>query len=228
MLQGHVLVVEDNLVNCMVIESLLNSVGLIVSVVHDGQKAVKLIEHHDGGATADTPTRPDLILMDLHMPVMDGYTATERIRQWEASTQHSPLPIIALTADAYEEDRQHCLAIGMNDFLCKPIALDELKVALALWLPADTTDQALKPDQAVSKPVDMAAFMALVSDLTPLLQENRFVALGRFKSLQNLARGTNLADEIDALAPMLHEMRFDTVLQRLLEIDQNLREQEST
>ncbi|HOE44155.1 MAG TPA: ATP-binding protein, partial [Rhodoferax sp.] len=153
-LQGHVLVVEDNLVNCMVIESLLNSVGLIVSVVHDGQKAVELIEHHDGGANADTPTRPDLILMDLHMPVMDGYTATERIRQWEVSIQHSPLPIIALTADAYEEDRQHCLAIGMNDFLCKPIALDELKIALARWLPAGTAAQAVNPGPKTLKPLD--------------------------------------------------------------------------
>jgi PAS domain S-box-containing protein len=226
-LQGHVLVVEDNLVNCMVIESLLNSVGLIVSVVHDGQKAVELIEHHDGGANADTPTRPDLILMDLHMPVMDGYTATERIRQWEASTQHSPLPIIALTADAYEEDRQHCLAIGMNDFLCKPIALDELKVALARWLPAGAAAQAVNPGPKTLKPLDMDAFDNLVRELTPLLQENRFAAVGHFKSLQNLVRGTNLEDEFDALAPMLHEMRFDLVLQRLLEIDRNLRAQES-
>jgi CheY-like chemotaxis protein len=227
-LQGHVLVVEDNLVNCMVIESLLNSVGLIVSVVHDGQKAVELIEHHDGGANADTPTRPDLILMDLHMPVMDGYTATERIRQWEASTQHSPLPIIALTADAYEEDRQHCLAIGMNDFLCKPIALDELKIALARWLPAGTAAQAVNPGPKTLKPLDTVAFAALVAELTPLLQDNKFSAIGRFKEIQSLVNGTHLAQEIEALAAMLQEMRFDLVLQRLLEIDRNLREQEST
>jgi signal transduction histidine kinase/DNA-binding NarL/FixJ family response regulator len=227
-LQGHVLVVEDNLVNCMVIESLLNSVGLIVSVVHDGQKAVELIEHHDGGANADTPTRPDLILMDLHMPVMDGYTATERIRQWEVSIQHSPLPIIALTADAYEEDRQHCLAIGMNDFLCKPIALDELKIALARWLPAGTAAQAVNPGPKTLKPLDTVAFAALVAELTPLLQDNKFSAIGRFKEIQSLVNGTHLAQEIEALAAMLQEMRFDLVLQRLLEIDRNLREQEST
>jgi len=220
--------VEDNLVNCMVIESLLNSVGLIVSVVHDGQKAVELIEHHDGGANADTPTRPDLILMDLHMPVMDGYTATERIRQWEVSIQHSPLPIIALTADAYEEDRQHCLAIGMNDFLCKPIALDELKIALARWLPAGTAAQAVNPGPKTLKPLDTVAFAALVAELTPLLQDNKFSAIGRFKEIQSLVNGTHLAQEIEALAAMLQEMRFDLVLQRLLEIDRNLREQEST
>jgi CheY-like chemotaxis protein len=79
---------------------------------------------------------PDLILMDLQMPVMDGYDATEKIRQWETTNQRSHLPIIALTANAFEEDRQHCLAVGMDDFLTKPIALEALKLALARWLPA--------------------------------------------------------------------------------------------
>ena len=79
--------------------------------------------------------------MDLNMPVMDGYGATERIRQWECDNNRPRLPrlphlpIIALTADAYEEDRQRCLAVGMDDFLTKPIALDALQSALHKWLP---------------------------------------------------------------------------------------------
>jgi len=217
-LQGHVLVVEDNPVNCMVIESLLSNLGLIVSVVHDGQQAVEIIEQHAGGANADVPTRPDLVLMDLHMPLMDGYAATERIRRWEAANEHSRLPIIALTADAFEEDRQHCLAVGMDDFLPKPIGLDALKAALGRWLPAGTSAPLLKPDPMTDKPLDMEAFAALVSELTPLLQENEFAALGRFKSLQSLVKGTALAEGIDALAPMLQEMRFDQVLIQLQHI----------
>jgi len=129
-LSGSVLVVEDNPVNCMVIESLLTSIGVSVSLLTDGQQAVEAITQGH--------LQPDLILMDLHMPVMDGYSATERIRQWEATEQRICLPIIALTADAFEEDRLHCLAVGMNDFLTKPIALEALKLTLSKWLPSTT------------------------------------------------------------------------------------------
>ena len=135
-LSGHVLVAEDNLVNCMVIESLLKKLGLTVTLVYDGQQAVEAIEQVDPEVGNDPYKRPDLILMDLQMPVMDGYSATEKIRQWEAASQRSRLPIIALTANAFEEVRQHCLAVGMDDFLTKPLALEALKLALARWLPA--------------------------------------------------------------------------------------------
>ncbi len=121
-----ILVVEDNLVNCMVIESLLDKLGMHVSVVNDGQQAVDAITQGS--------SLPDLILMDLRMPVLDGYGATERIRQWETQQQRVQLPIIALTADAFEEDHQRCLAMGMNDFLTKPVALDALKSTLERWL----------------------------------------------------------------------------------------------
>jgi len=124
-LHGLVLVAEDNPVNCLVIESLLSTLGLRVEVVNDGQQALDAITH---GA------QPDVILMDLHMPVMDGYSAAEQIRQWERTHKLPKRPIIALTADAFEEDRQRCLAVGMNDFLTKPIAVDALKTALAHWL----------------------------------------------------------------------------------------------
>jgi len=77
----------------------------------------------------------DAILMDLQMPVQDGYQATAEIRQWEVAQQRPRLPILALTADAFEEDRQHCAAIGMDDFLTKPIAQNALEAALTRWLP---------------------------------------------------------------------------------------------
>lgn len=124
-LTGRVLVAEDNLVNRMVIEGLLQTLGLQVTLVVDGQQAVDAV-------TAGVV--PQLVLMDLNMPVMDGYTATQKIRQWETDNARNHLPIIALTADAFEQDRQRCMSVGMDDFLTKPISIEALRLALRRWL----------------------------------------------------------------------------------------------
>jgi CheY-like chemotaxis protein/HPt (histidine-containing phosphotransfer) domain-containing protein len=124
-LSGRVLVVEDNLTNRKVIEAVLTNHGLSVSVAEDGLQGVNAIVR---GAA------PDLVLMDIQMPVLDGYAATRQIRLWEADNGRSRMPIIALTADAYEEDRQRCLAAGMDDFLTKPIDIKKLLGTLSKWL----------------------------------------------------------------------------------------------
>jgi signal transduction histidine kinase/ActR/RegA family two-component response regulator len=126
---GRVLVVDDNITNCKVIQALLTKLGLLVSVVNDGQQAVQAIQQ------AQPEIRPDLIFMDVNMPVMDGYVATQLIREWEAAQQWGATPIIALTANAFEDDRQRCAQAGMNDFLTKPIAVPALKAVLGTWLP---------------------------------------------------------------------------------------------
>jgi len=217
-LRGHVLVVEDNLVNCMVIESLLASLGMTVSVVHDGQQALDAIKQARDGALG---VFPQLVLMDLQMPVLDGYQATQHIRQWEATQQQRPhLPIIALTADAFEEDRLHCQAVGMDDFLTKPIALEALQDALAKWLPA--VPQTPARVAVEYRPLDPQAFAALVGELTPLLEDNKFAAFACFKSLQSLVDGTHLAEQINALVGELQEMRFANVLGRLRQIDPHM------
>jgi CheY-like chemotaxis protein len=128
-LKGHLLVAEDNPINAMVIKAFLGKLGITMTLVGDGQQAVDAIIQGKSGGPCD------LVLMDLHMPVMDGYSATEKIRQWEGQNARPSLPIIALTADAFEEDRQHCKAVGMDDFLTKPIALEALKAAMLQWLP---------------------------------------------------------------------------------------------
>ena len=214
LLHGHILVVEDNQINCMVIKTLLRRYGLTVSVVHDGQQAVAAITAHSDALAKP----PQLVLMDLQMPVLDGYAATQLIRQWELTHPSRRVPIIALTADAFEEDRQRCLAAGMDDFLTKPIAIDALKSALAKWLPFAPQTPALAPAAVALKPVDRDAFAAVVQELTPLLEENKFAAINRFKALQAVVQGTALAEAIDALAPVLHQMRFDLVLERLRHI----------
>ncbi|HRK38343.1 MAG TPA: ATP-binding protein [Burkholderiaceae bacterium] len=132
-LTGRVLVVDDNLTNCKVIQALLTKLGLRVNVVHNGQEAVDAI-------TQGPPEcRPDLVFMDVSMPVMDGYEATRLIRQWEAAQQVNATPVIALTANAFEDNRQRCAEAGMNDFLTKPIAVPALKAVLGTWLPGTTS-----------------------------------------------------------------------------------------
>jgi len=83
----------------------------------------------------------DLALMDIQMPVLNGYDATERIRQWEQANGRPRLPIIALTGAAFEEDRQRCLDAGMDDYLAKPILGDELEVLLGRWLPSQRKEE---------------------------------------------------------------------------------------
>jgi PAS domain S-box-containing protein len=122
---GRVLVVEDNPVNSKVIAAMLTKLGITVTLATDGQQCVDRITQGE---------QPDLVFMDIQMPVMDGYAATRRIREWEAAGQRPRLPIIALTADAFEEDRQRCLAAGMDDFLTKPINIQALPGVLSKWL----------------------------------------------------------------------------------------------
>ena len=110
----HVLLVEDNLVNQLVAIKLLESLKIKVTVAQNGQEALDLLITHN----------VDLVLMDIQMPVMDGLTATKHIR---AQSQFKTLPILAMTAHAREEDKQQCLAAGMNLHLAKPITLEALK-----------------------------------------------------------------------------------------------------
>jgi CheY-like chemotaxis protein/anti-sigma regulatory factor (Ser/Thr protein kinase) len=219
-LRGHVMAAEDNPINGLVIQSLLGKLGLRVTLVQDGQQAVEAIESVDPNSSTE---RPDLILMDLHMPVMDGYTATECIRQWEALNKRQRIPIIALTADAFEEDRQRCMAVGMDDFLTKPIAIETLKIALTKWLSAPMESlEARLVSLEPFKPVDLSAFTVLVSDISPLLEKHKFDVFSHFQSLKTLVSGTEMAQEIDAIEVELKLFHFDFVLERLrqLVIDQ--------
>ncbi|MCX7169564.1 MAG: response regulator [Proteobacteria bacterium] len=124
-LSGRILVVEDNPTNREVARAMLGKLGLQSDCAENGQLAVNAIA---GGMA------PDLVLMDCQMSVMDGYEATRRIRQWENQHARPHLPIVALTAGAFEEDRERCLAAGMDDFLTKPVALSRLSAMLRKWL----------------------------------------------------------------------------------------------
>ncbi len=122
----RILVVEDNPTNRQVIVAMLERSGCTVMLAGNGAEAVAQVT-----GEGDIP---DLVLMDVQMPVMDGAEATRRIRAWERESGRLPLPVIALTAGAFAEDRQHCLAAGMSDFLPKPVDFVALQNMMALWL----------------------------------------------------------------------------------------------
>ena len=116
----HVLIVEDNLINRQVLRKMLEKLDCRVSIATDGLEAIERVEHE----------KPDLILMDCQMPVMDGFQSTERIRALYSDTE---LPIVAVTANAMTNDRLRCFSVGMNDFLKKPVSLNDLNVAIDRW-----------------------------------------------------------------------------------------------
>lgn len=119
---GHILLAEDTQINQMVAVSMLEKLGLSVSVANNGQEAVKLFQQKP----------PSLVLMDCGMPVMDGYEATRQIRALEQANQHTP--ILALTADATQENSEWCIESGMDEVLTKPFSLSILSESLAKWL----------------------------------------------------------------------------------------------
>ncbi len=124
-IQGRrILLAEDNMINQKVALDILDRLGMKAYAAGDGQSAVDALINGDY----------DLVLMDVQMPVMDGFTATKKIREGLAGTEKKDLPIIAMTANAMMGDRQNCIDAGMNDYLAKPITPNTLAAILIKWL----------------------------------------------------------------------------------------------
>ena len=118
----RILLAEDNELNAEIVKTVLEDVGALITRVEDGQQAVELFEEKPAGTF-------DAILMDLMMPVMDGYTATKKIRSSERSDAKT-IPIIAMTANAFQEDAEKCIAVGMNAHLAKPLDIEKVKTTI--------------------------------------------------------------------------------------------------
>jgi two-component system, sensor histidine kinase len=123
-LRGHVLLAEDNPVSALVAETMLQQAGLKVDVVDNGHDAV----------THTAANAYDLVLMDCQMPGMDGFVATAQIRQREQATSTRRVPIVALTANALDSDRQRCIEVGMDDHLAKPFREEALAELLQRYV----------------------------------------------------------------------------------------------
>jgi PAS domain S-box-containing protein len=161
-IQGaRILLVEDNEINQQVAQEILEGAGLQVTIANNGQEAVDAVKEDSY----------DAVLMDVQMPVMDGYTATRRIRKWETGIRNSefgirnegkdPIPIIAMTAHAMAGDEEKSLKAGMNGHVAKPIDPVQLFTALQQWIKPDEKRAAagqkdIVPEPSVSDQLELA------------------------------------------------------------------------
>ena len=175
--EAHLLLAEDNIVNQKVAIRMIQKLGYRVDIVVNGQEAIEAIAR----------TTYDLILMDCQMPEMDGLEATRKIRERESkksearsteqdqncpeapdSSHLSPhclrIPIIALTANALSGDRETCLEAGMDDFLAKPVGLEDLKTMLRKWLPQSKTNTSGDPPMAKEIETDSTDMVPCLDD----------------------------------------------------------------
>jgi two-component system sensor histidine kinase/response regulator len=174
----RLLVVEDNPINQKVAMGVLKRLGYEADLAPHGEKALEAIALGDYAA----------VLMDCQMPVMDGYEATKEIRRREGSSGH--LPIIALTANAAQEDRERCLDAGMDDYLTKPIRPDALQAAIERW--------ALREPEIAPQPMQEAVVpsvpASVVQELAPAVDEK---ALDALRELQQEGEPDLLGELID-------------------------------
>lgn len=125
---ARILLVEDNEINQEVVCMMLEDFELQIEIANNGEEALTYLRD------AETNTPFALVLMDCQMPVLDGYQTSEAIRNGEAGDKNRSIPIVAMTANAMEGDREKCLAAGMDDYLSKPIELDAILAMLKRWL----------------------------------------------------------------------------------------------
>lgn len=157
----RILVVEDNLVNQQVVSEFLTLAGIGVKIANNGQEALALLEQGEF----------DAVLMDMHMPVMDGFEATKQLRNLPC---FATLPVLALSAGVTPEEQEQCLASGINDFIAKPINPVTLLATLVRWL---------KPEDAKIKGLKAVIATSPVEELVDFDQKNLLVMLGNNKAL---------------------------------------------
>jgi len=191
---GRVLIAEDNSTNREVILGMIRKLGLRADAVANGAEAVNILE--------STPY--DLVLMDMRMPVMDGIDAARQIRNPYSAVLNHGIPIIALTANAMQSDREACLAAGMDNFLSKPITKTALRNALSRCLLADDTPSPAAPIGSLTTAEEPAVLFDRAGVLHCLEGDEELASIvfaeflqdipGQIHLLKDLVKSGNAAD----------------------------------
>jgi signal transduction histidine kinase/DNA-binding response OmpR family regulator len=208
---GRVLLVEDSMVNQAVAQDMLQNLGIGADLAVNGSEAVEAV-------CRDTY---DLVLMDCQMPEMDGYAATQQIRELEERgavrlSSGRRLPIVALTAHAAARDREQCLAVGMDDYLHKPFSLEQLQAVLCRWLrgvpdparaPAVPSARSVKVE-GVLDPSTLDTLRKLQRDGQPDLLAQLFrIYLAESPRLADVLRAAAARSDAAALTKAAHTLK---------------------
>jgi CheY-like chemotaxis protein len=198
---GQVLIVEDNLTNQLIASELLKSTGLVIHKASNGQEAIELVKKNVY----------QLILMDLHMPVMDGFEATRQIRE------QSSTPIIAITADALEGIQERCLEVGMNDFISKPFIPNEFTTKVSMYI--ESTKQ-INHDEALMR----------VSNNKDLLRRIQSAFIEENESIIDQIDALLIERNYSELIEVFHKLKNDAgnigaslIRQHIVEIEKHLK-----
>lgn len=187
----RVLIVEDNQINQKVVRIMLNKLGAESDIAANGIEAIAAVRTTDY----------DLVLMDCQMPEMDGMAATVAIRASEGSGKR--LPILAMTANAMQDDRQQCLAAGMDDYLVKPLHIADLSRALEKWAPTGSAVPAANSET----PLDRAALLANFNDDDMLVDELIALFIDTSQSILDKMQNAYTARDASSLARLTHELK---------------------
>ncbi len=199
---GHVLLVEDNPVNREVATGLLELLGCHVDSTDNGRQALEV------SATGAY----DLIFMDCQMPIMDGFTATARIREREQQRHTPRTPIIALTANAMEGDRDQCLAAGMDDYLSKPFSQDQMRDMLSRWL--SQTDHSSSQRERTTTSIEAVPELSAPTTQAEQIESTGVVDYSAWSPIRMLKRpghpdplGKLLARYLEDSRPLVDQLR---------------------
>lgn len=202
----RVLVVDDNSINQQVASEILQRAGVVVELASSGAEALELL----------ASTQFDAVLMDIQMPEMDGYQATQRIRAIE---RLAALPVIAMTAHAMSGYRERCLAMGMNDYITKPIEPGTLFTTLAKWVPARTGAAALAvvpalpamAEELAPLPhlpgIDVRTALARLGGKRELLQRLLTMFAQEFAGAMEQLQAAVARDDLDEAAQLAHKLK---------------------
>ena len=197
----RILLVEDNAVNREVAVGMLESLGCAAISVVNGRLAIE---------AADTAAY-DAILMDCQMPVMDGLTATAQIRRREQQSGAARVPIIALTANAMEGDRERCLAAGMDDFLSKPFTQQQLATLLRRWLALRALPETERRDLSRVPLIDASVLRNIAALAKPTLLDSMIDLYLRHSPALIEAIETAVANmQADELSQAVHTLKSST------------------